>query len=88
MILKGLGILAELKNTQITKVRTNRLYRLEGITKAQAKILAEKLFSEEINQDYSLDKPLIDGKSQKIEIAYKPGVMNPEVASIVKAAKI
>jgi phosphoribosylformylglycinamidine synthase II len=85
--LKALSILGELKNSLITKVRTNRLYRLEGITKVQAKILAEKLFSEEINQNYSLDKPLINGKSQKIEIAYKPGVMNPEVTSIVKAAK-
>jgi phosphoribosylformylglycinamidine synthase len=86
--LKGLGILAELKNTEITKVRTNRLYRLEGITKLQAKILAEKLFCEEINQIYSLDKPLtVGGKSQKIEIAYKPGVMNPEAASILKSAK-
>jgi phosphoribosylformylglycinamidine synthase len=85
--LRALGILAELKNTQITKVRTNRLYRLEGIGRVQAKILAEKLFCEEINQEYSLDKPLIDGGSQKIEIAYKPGVMNPEVASILKSAK-
>lgn len=85
--LKGIGISAELKSTTIIKVRTNRLYRLEGIGKTQAKILAEKLFCEEINQEYSLDAPLINGKSQKIEIAYKPGVMNPEVASIIKAAK-
>jgi len=85
--LKGLGILAELKNTQITKVRTNRLYRLEGITRAQAETLAEKLLCEKINQKYSLGSPLINGKSQRIEIAYKPGVMNPEVASIIKAAK-
>jgi len=85
--LRGIDILAELRGTSITKVRTNRLYRLEGISKTQAKTLAEKLFCEQINQDYSLDAPLINGKSQKIEIAYKPGVMNPEVASIIKAAK-
>ncbi len=85
--LKGSGILAQLKNTAVTKVLTNRLYRLEGIDKSQAKVLAEKLFCEKINQKYSLNKPLIDGQSQKVEIAYKPGVMNPEVASIIKAAK-
>lgn len=85
--LRGMDILAELKGTPVTKVRTNRLYRLEGIDKVQAKILTEKLFCESINQDYSLDKPLINGKSQVVEIAYKPGVMNPEVASIIKSAK-
>ena len=85
--LKGLDVLAQLKRTPITKVRTNRLYRLEGINKMQAKVLAEKLFCEQINQDYSLDKPLINGNSQKVEIAYKLGVMNPEVASIIKAAR-
>ena len=84
--LRGIDILAEFRGTSITKVRTNRLYRLEGISKKQAKTLVEKLFCEQINQDYSLDAPLINGKSQKIEIAYKPGVMNPEVASIIKVA--
>lgn len=85
--LRGIDLSVELQETEVTKVRTNRLYRLEGITRVQAKILAEKLFCEHINQNYSLDTPLINGKSQKIEIAYKPGVMNPEVASIVKSAK-
>ena len=85
--LRGIDLSVELKGTAITKVRTNRLYRLEGVSKIQAKILAEKLFCEQINQDYSLDQSLIDGKSQKIEIAYKPGVMNPEVASIIKSAE-
>ena len=61
-----------------------RIYRLEGISKKQAKILTEKLLAEKIIQKYTINKPL-DGK--KTEIAYKPGVMNPEVASIIKAAK-
>ncbi len=68
------------------KVRKTRLYRLEGISKNEAKILAENLFCEPINQKYSLNRPLINDKSKKIEIAYKPGVMNPEVGSILKAA--
>lgn len=63
------------------------VYRLEGITKQQAETLAKKLFSEELNQIYSINKSLLDGVRHVIEIAYKPGVMNPEVASIIKAAK-
>ena len=84
--LKGKGILAEVKSLGVTKVLTNRLYRLEGINENQAKVLAEKLFCERITQKYSLNKPLLDGRSQKVEISYKPGVMNPETHSILKAA--
>src|SRR3990167_10369663 len=90
---------------QTVRVKNNndqqiaRVYRLEGITEKQAKILAEKLFCEEINQRYTLNKPILSsvhprgvhsatpGVLRSIEIAYKPGVMNPEVASIIKAAK-
>ncbi|MBI4097529.1 MAG: phosphoribosylformylglycinamidine synthase subunit PurL [Candidatus Levybacteria bacterium] len=103
--LKGLDILGHVKNLGINKVRTSRLYRLEGTDKRKAKILAEKLFCESINQEYSIDEPLFKNYSstksdrvekfstssnnnpQALEIAYKPGVMNPEVASIIKAAK-
>lgn len=60
-----------------------KVYRLEGIGGKEAKVLAEKLLSESINQTYTInDTP----KVKLIEIAYKPGVMNPEVGSILKAA--
>lgn len=88
---KGNGVIADIhryiKNPLVKKVRTTRLYRLEGISESQAKTLAEKLFCENINQVYSLNKPLFNGPAKKIEIAYKPGVMNPEVGSIIKSAK-
>ncbi len=61
-----------------------RVYRLEGISEKETEILAEKLLSEKINQKYTINQPITKGKV--IEIAYKPGVMNPEVASIKKAA--
>ncbi len=64
--------------------KTVKVYRLEGVSEKEAKILAEKLLSEKINQKYTINKPII---SDLIEIAYKPGVMNPEVASIMKAAE-
>jgi len=84
---RGLSIKSELSNSSITKIRTARLYRLEGINENDAKLLAEKLLCERIIQVYSLNKSLIEDSSQEIEIAYKSGVMNPEAASIIKAAE-
>ncbi len=71
---------------QVAAVKTARVYRLEGVTEKEAVLLAEKLFSESINQIYTINKPILHQANQVIEIAYKPGVMNPEVASIVKAS--
>ena len=34
-----------------------------------------------------IKKPIFDRPAQIVEVAYKPGVMNPEAASIMKAAK-
>jgi len=85
---KGIGILNELQNKNgVTKIRTHKIYRLEGTNKKDVEKLAKKIFCEEINQTYSIDTPLTNGKSQTLEIAYKPGVMNPEVGSIIKSAK-
>lgn len=85
--LKAGHLLAQLGKKNISKIRTARVYRLEGADKKTAKYLADKLFSEEINQEYTIDKKAFNGSSKKIEIAYKPGVMNPEVGSILKSAK-
>ncbi len=88
--LKGKGILEEAKILGIkgiTSVKTARVYRLEGITKSQAKLLKDTLFCEEITQTSTLNRRLINNSTHLIEVGYKPGVMNPEVASIVKSAK-
>ena len=37
------------------EVETAKVYRLEGVGKKEAKFLAEKLFSEKINQRYALN---------------------------------
>src|SRR5256885_744605 len=84
--LRGIHIAEEI-GKPITSVRAVRIYRLEGVNAKKAKLLAEKIFCESINQIYSLNKPLIADAIQITEIAYKPGVMNPEVASITKAAE-
>lgn len=63
-----------------------KVYRLEGVSEKETEILAEKLLSEKINQKYTINSPLAGSGTEVIEIAYQPGVMNPEVASIMKAA--
>lgn len=89
--LRGQGLLHDIKNVlkinSVENIKTTRVYRVEGIDKKNAEILAKKIFCEQINQSYSINKPLIINATSVVEIAYKPGVMNPEVASILKAAK-
>ena len=72
----------------IAHVRTAKVYRLEGLADAaQAVQLARQLLAEEIDQRWSLDEPLITDADALVEVAYKPGVMNPEAASLLKAAQ-
>ncbi|MCR4305775.1 MAG: AIR synthase-related protein, partial [Candidatus Daviesbacteria bacterium] len=68
---------------QTTGQSNIKVYRLEGILVKDAKILAERLLSEKINQKYTINQSIT---SKVTEVAYKPGVMNPEVSSIIKAA--
>src|SRR3989338_7218418 len=88
---KGKDFLAEIKRTlkitSINKIRTAKVYRLEGIKRKDVKKFAEKVLYEKIDQKIAYNKPVIKGANQTIEVAYKPGVMNPEVGSLLKAAK-
>lgn len=87
--LAGGGILKDIRhmgNKNITKVESARVYRLEGVNEKEARTLAEKVFCERIYQTYTLNSPIIKEASQVLEIAYKPGVMNPEVGSILKVS--
>ncbi len=70
----------------LTKITAIKVYRLEGAGIKEAKVLSDKLFSESINQSYSINSPAVASQAKVIEIAYKSGVMNPEVASIAKVA--
>ena len=88
--LVGEGILKDIQHLgikDITKVESVKIYRLEGVNETDAKVLAEKVFCESIYQTYILNSPIIKGAKEVIEIAYKPGVMNPEVVSIEKASQ-
>ena len=89
--LKGIEILHEAKKAlnikSLKNVKIARVYRLEGITQNQAKILKDTLFYEDLTQISTLNRKLINNTSHLVEIGYKPGVMNPQVQSIIKSAK-
>lgn len=88
---KGKGVFNDIQRTiglpDLTDVRTAMVYRVEGATEEEAQRLAQNLFAEPIDQFYSLNEPVITDASQTIEVAYKPGVMNPETESIMRASK-
>ena len=87
--LPGIGLLHEIQHSLdingIKKIRSAKVYRLEGITQKDAIKLSETAFYEDINQEYTINAPLTSILSQrerktkenivKIEIAYKPGVI-------------
>ena len=83
------GLLSDIRHffkSNVTKIETVKVYRLEAITEKQAATLSEKLLCESLNQAYTLNRPMIKNASVVLEIAYRPGVMNPEASSIMKAA--
>src|SRR3990167_2329467 len=87
---KGQDLLAEIKRTlninSIKKIRTAKIYRLEGISKDQVQKFAETVLFEPIDQRVSVNRPIFTDTIQIIEVAYKPGVMNPEAGSLLKSA--
>lgn len=86
----GLTIKKEVERTlglsQVDKISTAKVYRLQGISKQQANALAKELLSDPLTEQWSLNQPADFSTPHVIEVAYKPGVMNPEVSSIIKAA--
>jgi phosphoribosylformylglycinamidine synthase subunit PurSL len=86
----GQDVLAEIRRTLgltgIERVRTVKVYRLEGVTVEEAERLARALLVEEIDQRWALDAPVVLHADRSVEVAYRPGVMNPEAESIAKAA--
>lgn len=86
----GRDVLAEIRRTlglaAVGRVKTARVYRLEGVDAAAARRVAEVLLSEPVDHDWTLDAPILTDAARVVEVAYLPGVMNPEAASILKAA--
>lgn len=73
-------------------VVTARVYHIEGdLTDEQRALLADRLFTDPNSQTVDLeprDYTELAEDPQPIEVAYKPGVMNPEAESIVKGAQL
>ena len=78
---------SSLRLGKVNNVRVVKVYKLEGIDdEGNLRDIADRLLHEEIWQDYALDRPVVDEKNHKVvEIALKPGVMDPEVESIRNA---
>ncbi|MSR84844.1 phosphoribosylformylglycinamidine synthase [Candidatus Uhrbacteria bacterium] len=78
----ALGIL------MLTAVRVVTVYRLEmeGLGSEQAEQFALRVLVESIDQTWSLNAPLLMEGQRTVEVAYKPGVMNPAAASLMKVA--
>lgn len=85
----GQDLLAEIKRTlnikSIRKIRTAKVYRLEAITDKDFKKFTKKVLYEPIDQEVHFGQAY-EGADEIVEVAYKTGVMNPEVSSILKAA--
>lgn len=69
--------------TNLTGVRSTSVYRLEGLSVKKADTFARQVLCDPITQSYTLG---LARDSRSCEIGYKPGVMNPAVSSILKAA--
>lgn len=89
--IKGSELLAEInrifEQNSIKKIRTSKVYRLEGISKKGFEKLTKFALFEPIDQISSINSRIFKNAAKIVEIAYKPGVMNPEVASILKCAR-
>jgi phosphoribosylformylglycinamidine synthase len=71
----------------VNDIKIVKVFRVEGCTQAQAEELTTALLYEPFAASYALNKPLIQSAQKVVEIAYKPGVMNPEIGSLLKAAQ-
>lgn len=87
---KGINLLEEIRRTlhiySLKKIQTSKIYRLEGISKNNINKIVDAALVESIDQKFTVNKKIFNGTSKSIEVAYKPGVMNPEAASLIKAA--
>ena len=71
---------------EVDDVQTAKVYRLQGVTNDEATLLAEKLLTDPVSEHFTVDQAAGFYTPHVVEVAYKPGVMNPGVASIMKAA--
>lgn len=88
---KSSGLLADVKEflkiESLSDLKIIKKYYLEGVTEKEAERLAVELLSEDIWQNALINDDFFKDCDYKREVAYLPGMMNPESQSIVMAAK-
>ena len=88
---RGTALLQEIKRTlhidSITSIRAVKVYRFEGVDQQAAELLARKSLVDPLSEQTVCNPALSNAAQLKVEVGNKPGVMNPEVASLFKAAQ-
>lgn len=86
---KGKGLLADAKEflhvSTISEIRCVKRYYLEEIIESEFVLLRDKLLVESVWQEYR-EGDFYPDHPYKVEVAYKPGMMNPEVRSLMESA--
>lgn len=82
------ALLHEIKRTlgihSIRSIRTAKIYRFEGVSASDAQRIARESLVDPLNETFICNGPLALQADHVIELGHKPGVMNPEVASLRK----
>ena len=84
----GRSVLADIHRLNLgpfCEVRTIKVYRVEGLSHEEVRVFACAIL--DIGQSYTLDERVDLGAAHVVEVGYKPGVMNPESASLLKVAR-
>jgi phosphoribosylformylglycinamidine synthase len=70
----------------LIEVGVTKVYRLEDASDEEAERLAATLLTDPINERYTINQPPEEDDAHVVEVANKPGVMDPAAASLLKAA--
>ncbi len=88
---KAKEVLHEIRTTlaiqSISNIKMIKVYRVENTLPVTLEELTKKILCNTIYQTYVINKPVLFKAQKVLEVAYKPGVMNPEVNSILTIAK-
>ena len=86
----GQSIYHEIKRTlgitTIDQVRTSKVYRLQGFSPETTDYFARTVLIDPLHETYTINATNVSHAVQKIEVAKKPGVMNPEVATLFSSS--
>lgn len=88
---RGDALLHEIKRTlgihSITSIRTAKVYRFQGVNQNDAQRIARESLVDPLHESFVCNEPARFSADRVVELGSKPGVMNPEVASLQKAVK-